>query len=1131
MEDLLHEEVSEPKQIYARSPELQIKINSFNKLALIDTGSEISCVSELFFEQVKQKNPNIPVLPVPAITITGAVGTRERTAKQQVLLTVGLGSWTGDIVFIVVPGLIREIILGIDWLQENKVNIDCDTKTLTIDNVEINFLERNNFEQTHTIATIHLGEDELEHPANRESDRVRAPELINRGEQSKRTLETSVEQIHQCLTSIETLDSGKKNDIEKLLLNFKHVFSEKPGLTDKYEHKLELTDDTPFKQKSYPIPFAHREAVNEQIATMLEWNIIERSPTQFTNPLVANIKKNGDVRICMDARQLNRRLVQDHECPLDPEEVLQRFEKIKFMSTIDLRSSYWQIPLRPSDRQYAGFLHEGKSYVFRVLPFGISTAVGGFTRAMDIILGSEVTQFTTAYIDDLLVTSETWEEHLHHLKLVLKRLEEAGMTVNFEKSQWCQNQVKFLGHILTSDGLKTDPEKRKAIQDFPKPRNTKHLRAFIGSCNYYRKFCDHFSDLIAPMLTLLRKGVRWKWDDKMQTSFEATKSAFLDTIMLNHPLRNRRYYIQTDSSGHALGSVIFQYDETGRKRVLAFASRTLSAAERGYSTTEREGLAVIYALMKWRTHVLGSPLTVLSDHKSLSFIMKARLTNSRLTRWVLILQEYNFEIEYIKGTDNIVADTLSRYPADKSEEANFDYGEKNRREFRIADIKFELNKTVRADLRKIAKLQKSDDALRPVYDHLTAGDPNATDRIVKLSAAHSIRDGTLYRKGKDDAMKICVPQRLIKDLVLNYHESLGHVGAQKCIEALREGFTWPHLTHHVRKILAPCVLCQRSKWPNKRHQGLMQTVKASKPGELVALDLFGALPRGKGGVQYILVVLDVFSKLVKLYTLKHATTKNILNKLTTDYFIKVGKPTTILSDHGSQFTAHKWYATLEAEGVKPVHSSIRHPESNPSERVMRELGRMFRAVTHDKHTAWPAWVKTIEFWLANVTHDSTGFTPIELHFNNIPDRGLSKIFNVPMRDTQMTHCQKIKLANDRFESRAERRRLRHDRGGNATTYQIGDKVWLRANHQSSAERKEIKKFFLLYNGPYSVVNTVGANAYELEGAEGNIGVHNVANLKPVSVLISNQQKETVCLYNFNQLIHFPLYSTGFRIHK
>lgn len=339
------------------------------------------------------------------------------------------------------------------------------------------------------------------------------------------------------------------------------------------------------------------------------------------------------------------------------------FVENQVLSTIDLTSSYWQIKIAEDHRKYTGFAFEGKTYFFNVLPFGLCTSVGSFVRGLAKILGPEVESFVIPYVDDLLIYSVGTREHLDHLRVVFQKLRGAHFTVRLSKSKFACESVTYLGHIISSKGVAMDPGRIKSIQDFPTPVNIKQLRSFLGLINFDRRFLRDFSNLTIPLLKLLKKGQAWQWGEKEDDVFGRIKEAFLQVTILKHPNPHLPYYVQADASYYGVGAVLFQLNENdGSRGVIAYVSRTLQSSELRYTVTEKELLAVVHALRQWRVFILGRPLIILIDHKSLSFLQSCRLLNTRLTRWILYLQEYDFEIRYCRGSENVVADALSRAP-------------------------------------------------------------------------------------------------------------------------------------------------------------------------------------------------------------------------------------------------------------------------------------------------------------------------------------------------------------------------------------------------------------------------------------------------------------------------------------
>lgn len=344
---------------------------------------------------------------------------------------------------------------------------------------------------------------------------------------------------------------------------------------------------------------------------------------------MAVMKKDRIVRICQDARFLNSKMTKDYVSSPAPEELLSQLKSGQVLSTVDLTSGYWRVPIRHEDRKYTGFMFENHTYCFQVLPFGLSTSVASFIRCINKILGPESENFIFVYVDDILVFSRNVKEHFEHLSKLFRRFRECNLTIKLRKCRFARQRVEFLGHIISAEGVQVDEKRVKAIMEILPPRNIRELRGFLGVINYERRLCHNFSRMTLPLLRLLKKGTPWSWGESEQSAFEQ-----INFISYNGYLPNfdEAFFIQTDSSRFAVGAYLYQLDETNVQKIIAFASRTLRGAEINYTITEKEALANIFALKQWRTLVLGRKLYIVTDHKSLSFLMQTKLGSSRLTR-------------------------------------------------------------------------------------------------------------------------------------------------------------------------------------------------------------------------------------------------------------------------------------------------------------------------------------------------------------------------------------------------------------------------------------------------------------------------------------------------------------------
>lgn len=1038
------ESEDEKEETKKKMPMIQGEIENILCMILIDTGCQISCVSKDFYEEIIQKNKNIMKLPVTGVKIIGATGGKSKNIQHQIYINMKINNLEFNIVALVVENLVYKAIIGADWLDEIEGKIDFSKKILNIQDKSIPFAQITE-EQTQ-INMMAVSQDEPK-------------------------------QIREITKNNDTkLPNFTINSLNK---EFADIFTDIPGRTKIYTHKIRLVDEQPFKPRTYPIPIYQKEAVRKKIKEMLKWGIIRRSETPYISPIVPIMKKDGTVRICLDAQSLNKKIEMDYECPQPAEQLLYQYSTKVYFSTLDLTSSFWQIGLTEESTKYCGFLFDNQVYEFLVMPFGLKTAVAGMSRCINLIF-QECSDFVSCYIDDILITSPSEQKHYEHLKIVLQKLREANLTVNLAKCNFFRKEIPFLGHILTVDGIKIDSSKIDSLQKYPRPTNIRNLRGFIGICNYHRRFCQNYTETLQPLYDLLKKGKKWHWNNEHEEAFTTAKKGIIEACQLYHPDLAKEFQMETDASAIAVAGRLFQIKDN-KQQTIAFYSRKLTAAEINYFTCERELLAIISCLLKWKTIVMGSKIVIWCDHKSLSFLLNCQLLNPRLTRWYLKIQNFNFEIRHVPGKENIIADALSRYPYEM---------DSNKKEVIVANTKLINDKKVIASLTKLKELQTSDFILNSIREKLLSDNNDVQNQYM-------IHKEILFHHNlKTKTWKACIPQSIQSDIIKAYHEELGHFGVWKTYKALNHCYYWKNMRETVKKIVKSCELCQKSKYPTQATIGKMKSIIPKNDNDLLAVDIFGPLPTSVAGVKYIFVILNVYTKYIKLYPIKRPTASTLVNRLEKDYFPNVRKPNSILSDNGTQFVSRKWNDFLYKNDIRNLHCSIRHPQSNPSERSMREIARLLRIYCHDKHTAWARYVKKVEFLINCAVHESTEAAPIFLEKGISPDDEVKKLLEFPENEENINY--NLQLVRDKLLTKARRRQTKHDKNKKFTEFSVGDLVWLKSNHMSSAEDRETKKLFLLFEGPYRIKSIAGHNAYALESPrDGTVrGTFNVISLKP-----------------------------------
>ncbi|CAL9692012.1 unnamed protein product [Knipowitschia caucasica] len=440
------------------------------------------------------------------------------------------------------------------------------------------------------------------------------------------------------------------------------LFAASPGRTTLVEHVIRLKDKGPVRQRSYRVPQHLVAQLLTEVEDMQHLGVIEPSQAEWCSPVVIVVKKDGSLRICIDFRKLNAMSEFDAYPMPRIDDLLEKIGRARFITTLDLCKGYWQVPLEASSRPYTAFQTPAGLFQFTMMPFGLHGAPATFQRLMDRVLrGCE--DCSAAYLDDVVIFSDTWEQHLRHLERVLGQIERAGLTLNPSKCQWAKEEAKYLGYRLGRGEVRPQMDKVEAIRGCPRPRTKKEVRSFLGLAGWYRRFVPQFATIAAPLTALTMKDQRNPvvWNEDCETAFQALKSCLCSSPVLRSPDFEQRFLVQTDASAVGLGAVLAQGDP-GEERPVRYLSRKLLPRETRYSTVEKEGLAIKWALESLRYYLLGREFDLETDHRALTWMNSMKDHNSRLTRWYLSLQPFQFQIRHRAGKTNVVADYLSRLP-------------------------------------------------------------------------------------------------------------------------------------------------------------------------------------------------------------------------------------------------------------------------------------------------------------------------------------------------------------------------------------------------------------------------------------------------------------------------------------
>lgn len=855
------------------------------------------------------------------------------------------------------------------------------------------------------------------------------------------------------------------------------------GLTHVIDHEI-VTDSPPIKQRYYPVSPYRQKIIDEEIRKMLDADVIEPSKSGWSSPVVLIPKKDGTYRFCVDYRRLNAVTKRDAYPIPYVSAILDSLRNARFLSSLDIKSAYWQIPVKESSREFTAFTVPGRGlYQFKRMPFGLTNAPATFQRFIDTVLGADLQPYVLVYLDDIIVVSPNFEIHLDILGKVFDRLHAAGLTVNREKCQFCRPELQYLGYIVDRQGLRVDPSKVDALLKVRSPTSVSQVRSFIGMASWYRRFVPSFSSLISPLTALTKKNAKWSWTDECEKSFNQIKQHLVSAPVLTCPDFARPFKLQTDASSFGIGAVLTQDFEDGEKPI-CFLSRSLSAAERNYTTTERECLAVIWAVEKLRNYLEGVRFTVVTDHYSLVWLDRLKCPTGRLARWALRLQAFDFDIVHRKGKDHVVPDFLSRsVPIANSDRVDT-----------IGPVE-----TTDSWYKKMLNRVVSSPHRYPQW-RTSAGVlfKYVRCRIPELSEG-------------SDYWKRVVPKEERVAVIRSCHDppTSGHLGVYKTYWKIHETCYWPKMYADVARYVGACRVCAAVKPEQKPPAGLMGCrPQVARPWEMISLDFVGPLPRSSKGNKYILVVSDFFSKYVHLVPLRSATSQALVRHVEDDIFLVFGVPRFLICDNGTQMRSREFRHLCDSYDVKILFTALYNPRADPVERVNRVIKTMISSYVKTDHRKWDQNLAAFGCALRVAKHETIGYSPFFVNFgrhyvgsgkayaSKISDENPTE---VPMADIERRGLGYRKM----FMDVSKRLRLAHERSKRVydlrrrpVSFSPGDRVWRRNKLLSDAAAHINAKLAPKFVGPFVVRRKIGTCSYEIEEAPGKHNIWHVQDLKP-----------------------------------
>jgi transposase InsO family protein len=818
-------------------------------------------------------------------------------------------------------------------------------------------------------------------------------------------------------------------------------------------------------------------------------------------------KKDGTIRFCIDFRKLNNRTIKDAYAIPRIENTLHLLSGSRYFSKLDLKAGYWQVSMKEEDKKKTAFqVGPLGFYECNRMPFGLTNAPATFQRLMERCMGDLNLRDCLIYLDDIIIFSSTFEEHLQRLDSVFSRLADHNLKLKASKCEFFKSKVTYLGHVVSEDGISADPDKIAAVKSWPIPKTIKEVRQFLGFTGYYRRFIKGYAAVVRPLNDLLighttkkqqksnKKKTPFHWDLEQQQSFDNIIEKLTHPPVLAYANYQLPFLVHTDASSTGLGAVLYQR-QGGIDRVIAFASRSLKASERHYPAHKLEFLALKWAITeKFNDYLYGSKFDVLTDNNPLTYVQTTAKLDATGHRWMAALSNYDFSIKYRTGKENADADGLSRRH-ELLQTDNFKSVISNdvikalavtaTTETSRAPIIYSLVApdnlpavepkdqylpdnvvdTLSLCSKDWKKAQSDDpvisqvitylkDGMRPTAQRTATEDP-AVRKYLRDWSKLELREGVLYRQGQvygQEYLQLVLPTHLRDEIFLALHDDLGHQGRDRTTTLFKQRFYWPGMDAWIEEKVHQCMRCRKRK--TLPSIAPLVNITSSSPMEILCID-FLSLERSKGGFENVLVITDLFTRYAQAFPTKNQTAKTTARVLFEQFIVHYGFPSRIHSDQGANFESSLMQELCVLAGIAKSHTTPYHPMGNPVERFNSTLLKMLGTLENDLKSDWKSHIAPLVHAYNVTIHPSTGFSPYYLMFGRHPklaiDAFLGLSSNNENNKDQHEYIRKLKnrlqnsykKAEETARNAAKINKHRYDLRARATCLKPGDLVLVR----------------------------------------------------------------------------------------
>jgi len=891
-----------------------------------------------------------------------------------------------------------------------------------------------------------------------------------------------------------------RDRLQKLIDEFSDIFAtsiKDLTRTTLLEHHIDVGDANPIALRPYKGNPIVNKKIHEYVTQLLEGGQVEPCTSGWSAPCTVVRKKDlkgsegiPQDRFIIDYRKLNSVCINENFPGLDASTIFDKMHNKPFKSTLDFFSSFWQVPLSASSRPLTGFVTQSPQLHLQwtCSPMGQQGSTACFTRLITKVLEPMMEKSVHVFVDDILIANETEEEHWRDLRAVFDLLRKANLKLKLQKCEFFKESIKYLGHVISTEGISPDREKVDKILNYPTPRNAREVRQFLGISNFYKRYVKNHSKIAGPLIEkTMTTDLPFTWGKQEQDSFDQLRTILTSPVVMLHPRFDLPFILATDSSAHSLGAVLSQ-EQNGEVRPIAYASRRMKSEERRYCATDRELLSIIWGLKHFKHYFAfqKEPIIIENDHKALVWLASMKFDEGRIGRWSNFLAGFKYKICYKPGAQMGHADTLSRIPPHPKYPAIQEHdNSQGQQKERIS-----INMVTGKKIEDMADFQRADPLCSKIQRYMDTGKLDAEDEIkhpiwVAEIDLYRMKDGTLYREitppnRNHKILQIVAPSALRRKILEIMHGStIGcHFAFKRTYARVAAKFYWPELRQNVEDFCKGCRACMLNREPDPK-AFLKPQELATRPGMTVSIDIFGPVsPLSIDNSRYVLILIDKFSKYIKLSAMQDVTAATVAHHFLEEQVYRDGMPLFVNSDRGSVFTSTLWKEmTALLSGKQALTSSFAPTSNSSSERGFRIMKTQLKRLLVDRpHSDWSLFLGPIKMAYNDSIHSSTLQSPYYLNHGRDMSSPLNTALDIQPK-TEGIYEDYISQLTDRLRyafhkareamvKAREKQEKFYNKKADHDRIVVGSKVLL---DKRVVKEGESRKFVPRYEGIYRVI--------------------------------------------------------------